>query len=72
MTGSELVRKLRRLARTSGSDLSVRRERGKGSHVTVYFRERRAVIPDLSRELKTGTLRAILRQLGVSRDDLRG
>jgi mRNA interferase HicA len=45
--------------------------RGKGSHGTLYFGGARAVVPDLKRELKTGTLHAILKQLGLTLDDLR-
>lgn len=33
--------------------------RGKGSHGMLYFGSRRTVVPDLKRELKTGTLRAM-------------
>ncbi len=72
MTGAELLRKLRKLGRARGVEVRFARERGRGSHATVYFGKRLAVVPSLERELKTGTLHAILRQLGLERDDLRG
>ena len=38
---------------------------GKGGHLKVYLRGRRAVLPMHSRELKTGLVEAIKRQLGL-------
>ncbi len=70
--GAELVRTLRRVGRTHGVEVYAVRQRGKGSHVTLHFGDRLAVIPSLSHELKTGTLRAILKQLGLGPDDLKG
>ena len=48
-------------------------ERVRGSHhVLVHPDERRAVtVPVHNRELKAGTLAAILRSAGISRDELR-
>jgi len=43
-------------------------ERGKGSHGTLYFGDRKAIVP--AGELKRGTLRAICRQLAIDPDDL--
>ncbi|HEX3554397.1 MAG TPA: type II toxin-antitoxin system HicA family toxin [Thermoanaerobaculia bacterium] len=45
-------------------------ERGKGSHGTLYFGSRFTVIRDLKDELKTGTLHAMLQQLGLTLQDL--
>jgi predicted RNA binding protein YcfA (HicA-like mRNA interferase family) len=48
-------------------------ERVRGSHhVLVHEKQRRAlVIPFHNRELKAGTLSAILRAAGIDRDELR-
>ena len=70
MTGAGLLRKLRRVGRLRGVEVRLVRERGKGSHSTLCFGHRLAVIPSLERELKTGTLHGILKQLGLGRDDL--
>jgi len=72
VTGAELLRKLRRLGRARGVEVALVRERGRGSHATVYFGARAAVVPSLAHELKTGTLAGILKQLGVALDDLKG
>ena len=64
MTSSELLRKLRRLG------ARVVTGRGKGGHVMVVLEKRRAFVPTGSGEIKRGTLRGILRQLGLRPDDL--
>lgn len=45
------------------------RVRQRGSHVVLKRAERGTVVP-LHRELKTGTLAGILRQAGISPDEL--
>ena len=42
----------------------------KGSHVTLYFGERVAVVRNPKDELKTGTLHAVCKQLGIGKDEL--
>ena len=71
MTGAELLRRLRRLGRIRGLPVIVVRERGKGSHATLYFGERFTILRDPKDELKTGTLHGMLRQLGITLEDLR-
>ena len=44
--------------------------RGKGSHGTLFFGTARTIVPDRKRELKTGTLRAMLRQIRLAPKDL--
>jgi mRNA interferase HicA len=65
MTSRELLRKLRRLGAT------VDPARGKGGHVMVRRAGRVAMVPTGSGEVPTGTLRAILRQLGLRLEYLR-
>jgi mRNA interferase HicA len=71
VTGAELLRLLRRLGRLRGLSVTVVREHGKGSHATLYFGERFTILRDAKDELKTGTLHAMLRQLGITLEDLR-
>ena len=66
MTSNELLRLLRRAGATIVSD------RGKGGHVMVVLGGRRTFIPTGSRELRPGTLHAILRDLAVTLEGLRG
>jgi predicted RNA binding protein YcfA (HicA-like mRNA interferase family) len=60
MTKNEARRKLVRLGAT------IEKSRGKGGHVLVTLNGRRSYLPTGSGELKTGTLRAILRDLGLT------
>jgi len=48
-----------------------RTERGKGSHGTLYYGERFTVLKDRRKELSPGLLLAMLKQLGLTRGDLR-
>ena len=64
MTSRELLRKLRRLG------ASVDTSRGKGGHVMARLAGRIAFVPTGSGEIPAGTVRAILRQLGLRPDDL--
>lgn len=70
MTGNEFVRRLRRLARQHDVRVSIIAHRGKGSHVTVYYGDRKTVLKDRKRELGTGLLRAMCRQLDIDRNEL--
>ncbi|HEV8679150.1 MAG TPA: type II toxin-antitoxin system HicA family toxin [Stellaceae bacterium] len=66
MTSNELIRKLRRR-----TDIAFEPRRGKGGHIQVRRGERKSHIPTGSGELGTGLLLAILKQLGLTLDDLR-
>lgn len=70
MKGSEFIRRLKRLARQRGMACRVEAKRGKGSHVTLYFGDRLTIVRNPKDELKTGTLHAMLKQLGLKREDI--
>ncbi len=70
MKGSELVRRIRKIAKKRGVTVEFIPERGKGSHGTLYFGSQFTVIRNLKDELKTGTLHAMLQQLGLTLQDL--
>lgn len=70
MRGAEFVRRVRKLGRKRGVVVVFRKERGKGSHGTLYYGSRFTVVRDLKDELKKGTTHAMLKQLGLTPDDL--
>jgi mRNA interferase HicA len=70
MTGNEFIRKVRRLGRKRGIPVTFVAERGKGSHGTLYYGDKRTTVRNPKDELKTGTLHAMLTQLGVTLADL--
>ena len=65
---AELLAALRRLAGKRGVAFAVRP--GKGVHRKVRLGERQTVVPMHARDLGTGLLRAILKQLGLRPEDL--
>lgn len=58
------------MGRKRGILVDFRPERGKGSHGTLYFGSHLTVLRNLKDELKTGTLHAMLKQLGLTLEDL--
>ena len=70
MTGSEFVRRIRRLGRERGVAVRFEPRPGKGSHGRLYFGERFTTLKDRRKEIGQGLLSAMLRQLGLSRDDV--
>lgn len=70
MKGSEFVRKVKKVGRKRGVVVYFESERGKGSHGTLYYGDRLTIVRNLKDELKTGTLHAMLNQLGLTLADL--
>jgi mRNA interferase HicA len=70
MRGSEFIRKVRKLGRRRGICVVFIHERGKGSHGTLYYGERLTIVRNPKDELKTGTLHAMLTQLGLALADI--
>jgi len=71
MKGSEFLRKLKKLGKEKGVKIKLIEERGKGSHCTIEYGDRFTIIRNLKDELKTGTYNAMLKQLGISKNELR-
>jgi mRNA interferase HicA len=71
MKGSEFLKKLKMLGRKQGVAVKIEHRRGKGSHSTLFYGERFTIIRNLKDELKTGTFKAMLKQLGIQESDLR-
>ena len=67
MKPAELLRRLRWLAIQRGLEFKI--AEGK-RHTKVTLAGHHTTVPRHPTDLKTGTLHAILRQLGVSRDEL--
>lgn len=63
--GSEFIRKVEKLGRETKVEVSFVPQRGKGSHGTLYLGDKWTVVRNPKDELKTGTLHAMLKQLGI-------
>lgn len=70
--GAEFLRKIKALGDARGIPVTLISKRGKGSHSMLYFGSARTVLQDPKRELPDGTVRAMLRQLGISPRELEG
>jgi mRNA interferase HicA len=70
MTGSEFIHRVQRYAKAHGLVSRVDQKRGKGSHVTLYLGTALTIVRNPKDELKTGTLHAMLKQLGLTLTDL--
>jgi mRNA interferase HicA len=71
MKGSEFLRKLKKLGAEKSIPVEILQHRGKGSHSTLCYGNKFTIIRNLKDELKTGTYKAMLKQLGLQEQDLR-
>ena len=70
MTGAEFIRAMRKLARRRGVEARFVTRRGKGSHGTLYFGDRKTIVKDRKKELSRGLFVDMLKQLGLEPRDL--
>ena len=70
MRGNEFIKRVRKYAKTHGLHYEWRPDLGKGSHGILIVGDKRTVVRNAKDELKTGTLHAMLKQLGLSREDI--
>ena len=71
VTGREFIERVNRLGRERNIQVQVDAERGKGSHVLLYYGNRVTVVKDVRKELSPGLLSSMIRQLGLQRNDFR-
>ena len=69
MTGNEFIRIARRLGRKHGVAVQVDAERGKGSHTLLHYGLRRTIVKDRRKEIGSGLLSQMIRDLGFGRKD---
>lgn len=67
MNTDQLARQLRALAKADGVDFSIESKRGKGSHRTFNYENNKSIVPWTRSDIPIGTLRVILKALGVER-----
>jgi mRNA interferase HicA len=68
--GSEFLRKAKLVAKRRKLTFRWVPERGVGSHGTLYVGDRFTVVKDLKKELGTGLLSDMCRQLDIRKEDL--
>lgn len=70
MNGSELLKQLKKIAKERVLRIELVRERGKGSHGTLYFGNRYTVMKDRKKEIGPGLLKKMLKDLGLEKSDI--
>jgi len=70
VNGNELLKRLRRLARQRGLPVRLVHERGKGSHGTLYLGKCYTIMKDRKQEIGPGLLGKMLRDLGLTKQDI--
>ncbi|MDE0005381.1 MAG: type II toxin-antitoxin system HicA family toxin [Rhodospirillaceae bacterium] len=71
MKGREFIARVFELGRQRGVSVRTDAKRGKGSHITLYYGVRKTIVKDRRKEIGTGLLSSMLRQLGLERADFR-
>ncbi|MBF0604977.1 MAG: hypothetical protein HQL07_14960 [Nitrospirae bacterium] len=70
MNGNELIKKLHRYAKANELDIRFIPGQGKGSHGRIYLGTKFSTIKDRKKEIHTGLLSAMLKQLGLTKHDI--
>ena len=70
VSGNEFLRRLKTLAKRTGTTVRFEPRKGKGSHGRVWFGDRRTTLKDLKAELGPGLLTAMCGHLGIDRNEL--
>ncbi len=68
MTGTEFIKRIRRIARRSGVKIRFESRQGKGSHGRLYYGDRFTTVKDRKQEIGPGLLIKMLRDLGLNRE----
>jgi len=71
MNGKDFIDRVSKVGRQRGVTVRIDSKRGKGSHITVYFGDRKTVVKDRRKELRPGLLATMIRQLGLTSGDFR-
>ncbi len=70
VNGTEFLRRVRRIGKRRNIPVRFEPQRGKGSHGTMFFGDRSTTIKDRKKEIGAGLLSDMLRQIGLSKNDL--
>lgn len=71
VNGQEFIERVSALGRRSSVPVRLDAKRGKGSHVILYYGDRKTVVKDRRKDIGPGLLAAMTRQLGLDPGDLR-
>ena len=70
MKGREFIERVIKIGRERSVPVRIDTERGKGSHITLYYGSRFTIVKDRRKDIGPGLLSSMVRQLGLDRRDL--
>ena len=70
MNADEFIKAIRKLGKARGVEVRLEKRRGKGSHATLYYGDKKTTVKDRKKEVGAGLLNAMLKQLGLRKKDL--
>ncbi len=71
MTGREFLKRVREIGRERSVAVRVDTERGKGSHITLYYGNANTIVKDRRKEIGPGLLSKMISDLGLVKSDFR-
>ena len=71
MKGRDFIGRVLEIGRERGVPVRIDTERGKGSHITLYYGNRFTIVKDRRKEIAPGLLSAMIRHLSLTRSDFR-
>ena len=69
MKGRDFIERVSKIGRERGIPVRIDTERGKGSHLTLYYGSRFTDVKDRRKDIGPGLLSSMIRQLGLDRRD---
>lgn len=70
MNGAEFIKRVKKLGIKNNISVHFEPRPGKGSHGRLYFGTRFTTVKDRKKEIRKGLLHAMLKQLGLSINDI--
>lgn len=70
VNGGEFIRRVKRVGRTRAAIVRFESRPGKGSHGRLYYGDRFTTVKDRKKEIGKGLLAEMIKQLGLTPDDL--
>lgn len=70
MKGNEFIKRIQKLAKAKSIACTWHPDKGKGSHGVLKYGDNRTTVRNLKDELKTGTYHGMLKQLGLTHQEL--
>ncbi|MBU2763766.1 type II toxin-antitoxin system HicA family toxin [Acidithiobacillus caldus] len=71
MTGADFIEKVHRIGKARGIGVRFDPRPGKGSHGRLYYGDRFTTVKDRRKEIGAGLLNSMLKQLGLTLEDIR-